>query len=264
MPAYNADKFIKEAIQSVVNQSYKNWELIIINDGSTDTTERTIFEFNDNRIKYFFQSNRGVSSARNVGLENMKGSFFCFLDADDIMPLNSLQGRLEVFYKDPLVHFVDGTVICKDVTMSSVLKRYTPKFKGQPFDQLLRINDQCLFGNTWMVRKEDRIKYHFNENMTHAEDLYFYLTISQNRNYTFTSEEVLHYRISGSSAMSNLKGLEDGYFKLYSNVKDNLKSKKKQLLYLKYRIIRIMMLSYLFVGKDPWSAIKVFFKYLRA
>src|SRR5687767_1726855 len=94
MPAFNAEKFIEAAIQSVLDQTYSNIELIIINDGSSDRTEEKIFKFNANCIRYFKQENKGVSAARNQGLENMRGDFFCFLDADDIYPLNSIASRM--------------------------------------------------------------------------------------------------------------------------------------------------------------------------
>ena len=90
MPAYNVEKHIASSISSVLNQSYNNWELIIINDGSTDETEQTIKLFKDKRIKYFKKQNGGVSSARNLALIKMQGDYFCFLDADDRLTKNSL------------------------------------------------------------------------------------------------------------------------------------------------------------------------------
>ena len=78
MPVYNAEAFISEAITSVIRQSHKNWELLIVNDGSTDRSKNIIHSFPDKRIQYFEQQNRGVSVARNVGLKNMKGDYFCF------------------------------------------------------------------------------------------------------------------------------------------------------------------------------------------
>ncbi len=110
MPAYNAEEYIEEAIRSVLSQTYQNWELFIINDGSTDTTEDKIASFTDERIKYYKKKNGGVSSARNLGLENMKGDFFCFLDADDYFTSNSLESRIAVFKSDKLISFVDGSV----------------------------------------------------------------------------------------------------------------------------------------------------------
>lgn len=85
IPCYNAEKYIVETIKSVINQTYSNWELIIVNDGSTDSSLNIIKEFaaNDNRISFIDKSNSGVSDSRNKGLEKAKGNYIAFLDADD-------------------------------------------------------------------------------------------------------------------------------------------------------------------------------------
>ena len=78
MPAYNSGKYIADTIKSVLSQQYAYWELLIIDDGSTDNTREVVQTFKDGRIKMFAQPNAGVSAARNNGLEQMSGSFFCF------------------------------------------------------------------------------------------------------------------------------------------------------------------------------------------
>ena len=83
MPTYNRAGLIGKAIESVVNQKYENWELLIIDDGSTDNTEEVIAQFSDDRIRYIYQNNQERSAARNNGIIKAKGSFVCFLDSDD-------------------------------------------------------------------------------------------------------------------------------------------------------------------------------------
>lgn len=96
MPAFNAEKYISQTIQSVINQTYLAWELIIIDDGSLDQTSRVIESFLfDQRIKYFYQKNHGVSAARNNGISMTSGSFIALLDADDVWAENNLQVKLE-------------------------------------------------------------------------------------------------------------------------------------------------------------------------
>ena len=107
MPAYNAEKFISAAISSVLDQTYSNWELLIVNDGSTDSTLEIIGSFRDDRIHTFNQENYGVSASRNIALKYMKGSYFCFLDADDMFPSISLESRLFMFQSNPELTFVD-------------------------------------------------------------------------------------------------------------------------------------------------------------
>ena len=83
IPAYNAEKFIARAVKSVLDQNYSDFELIILDDGSTDGTKAQIEQFADNRIRYIYEENGGVSAARNKGIIESKGQYICFLDADD-------------------------------------------------------------------------------------------------------------------------------------------------------------------------------------
>jgi glycosyltransferase involved in cell wall biosynthesis len=259
MAAYNAEQYISSAIQSVIDQTYSNWELIVVNDGSIDKTEAKIFEFKDTRIRYFSQINMGVSAARNLALKNMKGSFFCMLDADDILPQNSLKARLDKMISNPEAEFVDGTVIVKNNTLDKVLKKYRFSYYGDPTPSLVRLDGNCFFGPSWMIRIKPEKTYLFDENITHGEELMLYLSISNGAIYTSVEEPVLIYRKSENSAMSNLKGLEAGYKKILFYVKkmENVTVADKR--YMKFRILRIMFLSYL-RRLDFWNAASVFFR----
>ena len=263
MPAYNARNYIGEAIWSVLNQTYPCWELLVINDGSTDDTEREIKLFNDTRIKYFFQENKGVSAARNIGLANMRGNYFCFLDADDVMPPQSLESRLKIFFCNDEISFVDGQVLLKDMALQKVSRVYQPSFIGNPYQALLELSETCFLGNTWMIKRDRSREYQFKEGLTHSEDLLFYLNIAQQGLYATTSEEVLWYRTGNSSAMANLKGLEQGYASLYSEIKHNHCVSEKRIRYLKYKITRIMVLSYIRLQHDLGSAVRVLFRYAK-
>jgi glycosyltransferase involved in cell wall biosynthesis len=245
MPVFNAEKYIYSAIESLILQTYQNWELIIINDGCTDGTEDEILKFDDSRIRYFKQENKGVSAARNVGLNAMKGSFFCFLDADDCYTSNSIESRIKVFETNPEVEFVDGTVLCMDSTLSNTFKIRRFNYYGNPFLSLVRLEEKCFLGQTWMIRFNPNKKYQFDCSMTHAEDLMFFISISSDGIYSATNDIILKYRIQDKSAMSNLKGLEKGYIQLFKNIKNNYEVPTKDLKYLQNRIVRIMFLSYM-------------------
>ena len=99
MPAYNSEKYVSEAIESVCNQSYQNWELLIVNDGSTDHTPQIIDKYSekDPRIKVFHRKNEGVSMARNVGLNQSRGNYVTFIDSDDVYHAERLERMVEVF-----------------------------------------------------------------------------------------------------------------------------------------------------------------------
>ncbi|MBU9706449.1 glycosyltransferase [Paenibacillus sp. AK121] len=99
MPVYNSAPYLKESIQSVLNQSEQDFELIVINDGSTDASENIILNFNDPRIRYFKQKNLGAANARNKALEMARGDFIAFQDSDDISMPNRFSSLKEQFKK---------------------------------------------------------------------------------------------------------------------------------------------------------------------
>ncbi len=240
MPVYNASQFIAEAIDSVLTQTHSNWELLIINDGSTDSSEQVILSYNDERIQYHLQENKGVSAARNIGLKSMKGDFFCFLDADDILPKNSIASRLQVFDKDKKIDFVDGWVEVFETKTGKIKRTYTPDFEGNPFDELISLSGKCFFGITWMFRN-NHMDYQFNDSLTHGEDLLFFIEYSQNGIYRSVDSLIYKCRTGIDSAMSDLKKLEKGYFILY----DILKSRYGISTAFKSKIRSIVFKSYL-------------------
>ncbi|MEP2023597.1 MAG: glycosyltransferase family 2 protein [Reichenbachiella sp.] len=260
MPAYNAEQFVEAAIQSVLEQSYSQWELIIINDGSSDATELKVLSFKEERIRYFSQKNKGVGAARNLGLKKMKGAYFCFLDADDILPPNSIKARLDVFKNDSNIGFVSGKVIQMDSKLDTVLSTQTPSFRGQPKKEIVRLSSAVLVAITWLIKRVEGIEYSFQEGWTHSEDVAFFLSISDHGLYDYTPEEVLIYRRNDGSAMSDLSGLEKSYVNYYNYVLQQVTDlEKEDRIYLKKRIRRIMFLSYL-QNKQIYKAIRSFFK----
>lgn len=91
IPSYNRAHILPQAINSVVNQTYSNWELLVVDDGSTDATATVVKEFKDHRIHYLYKQNGGVCSARNYGVNFSKGDYIVFLDSDDAVTLDWIQ-----------------------------------------------------------------------------------------------------------------------------------------------------------------------------
>ncbi|MFY0689691.1 MAG: glycosyltransferase [Cyclobacteriaceae bacterium] len=250
MPAFNSEKYIAEAIQSVLDQDYENFELLIINDGSVDNTENEIRRFTDSRIRYFKQENRGVSVARNVGLENMDGDFFCFLDSDDKLPPNSLNSRLLIFEKNDNIEFVDGVVELWDCTFHDLIETKKLNFSGNPFYALCQIDNSCFFGPTWMIKRIAKKEYKFKEGLSHGEDLLFYLTISKNGElYEASGDVVYQYRTGNESAMKDLDGLWNGYKSVYLELKNCYPQNRAINNIFKRKITSIMIKSFLTKGQ---------------
>ena len=251
MPAYNAEKFIAEAIESVINQTFEYWELLIIDDGSSDTTAQIIKSFADDRIILLWQDNAGVSSARNRGLELARGKYITFLDADDVLPKESLTVRVGYFKENPKVDVLDGVIFVKDVNMIETLHTYTPYYNGELLPRLLAL-DSCVFFNVcYMFRKKILGELTFKTKMTHAEDLLFYIQLSSQSNvqYGFVSETVYLYRLGHTSTMSNLAGLEEGYITLLQEIKKDKNISTLSYMIMKLKVMKIMFLSWRAEGR---------------
>ncbi|HWY12582.1 MAG TPA: glycosyltransferase [Bacteroidia bacterium] len=108
IPAYNAARFISETLDSVLQQSYSSFEIIVVNDGSTDSTKEIVEKkiLTDKRISIIDQKNHGVSVARNNGIKKAKGDFLAFLDADDTWLKDNLKEKIMLLTSDPTVDFV--------------------------------------------------------------------------------------------------------------------------------------------------------------
>lgn len=122
VPVYNAEDFISECLDSLIRQTYKNLEIIIIDDGSTDATRQVILEYKERykNIIYFHQKNEGCSSAKNKGLQFARGSYIQYLDADDLLSLDKIEHQV-----DAIKGLDDAIAVCKTVMFEITSKKET-------------------------------------------------------------------------------------------------------------------------------------------
>jgi glycosyltransferase involved in cell wall biosynthesis len=109
VPVYNGEPYLKDAIDSILKQTYQPIEIIVVDDGSTDRSKEVVKSFTA-PIKYFFQSNSGTAAARNIGIHSAKGSFFAFLDQDDLWTENKLNLQIAAFNDNPNLDIAFGMV----------------------------------------------------------------------------------------------------------------------------------------------------------
>jgi len=180
IPTYNHAKYVGRAIDSVLAQTYKNYEIIVIDDGSTDNTKEVLKEFIA-KIEYVYQENRGLSAARNTGIKRSRGEYLVFLDADDYLPSEKLAVQVELLDKHPEIGWVysDGYYVDEK---GNILERASERFKkpkspeGDIFFDLLSGN--FIPVNTVMVRRKCMDVGFFDESLTSYEDCDFWLRVS--------------------------------------------------------------------------------------
>src|SRR5690554_5058559 len=131
IPAYNIEDFVKDSILSVINQTYSNWEMIVVNDGSTDNTLSILkdYEKKDKRIKIINQENKGLLMARRVAIEKAIGDYICFLDSDDFWENNMLEvlvSRIKSYNPD-LILFNHNVVNLKGEIYQKPQHKYSNK-----------------------------------------------------------------------------------------------------------------------------------------
>lgn len=165
MATYESKKSIKKAIDSVLVQTFKDWELIIVDDGSTDKTDKVCNRYlSDDRIRYVHQEHAGASFAKNKGIEIASGKYITFLDSDDLYLPKHLESRKEVIERNPHIEFFHGGV---DV----IGNKFIPD-KDNPTKQIPI--SRCVIGGSFVIKRTlfERIGY-FDE-VSYAEDALFY------------------------------------------------------------------------------------------
>ncbi|MCC7051501.1 MAG: glycosyltransferase [Bacteroidia bacterium] len=187
IPTYNRVDFITKAMQSVINQQYSNWELIIIDDGSTDNTEQSVQLIKDKRIYYTKIKNAERGAARNKGMDLAKGDYITFLDSDDFLLPNYFDNayqKLTAHQSPPFFH--QGYTIS---TPESKVLQTINFLKSNNYTQLAQGNPLSCMGV--FIRKDVADNYRFNEDrsLSGSEDWELWLRISAN--YGFISDNTI-------------------------------------------------------------------------
>jgi len=242
VPAYNAEKYITETIQSVLDQTFTDWELLVIDDGSKDSTAKIVKSFSDTRIILIQQENGGVSSARNRGIDISKGKYITFLDADDAIPDFSIGDRVNYLDNHNDIDAVHGNISIRDETLQYESKFYRPFSYQNLLKMSLHLDNRMFFTPGYMIRKDKLDNMRFKEGMTHAEDVLFLITLcSHNITFGYIPKTMYHYRVTNISAMSNMEGWRQGYFDLLNNLKEVPFISYTDTIVMRIKIARMLM-----------------------
>jgi len=154
IPTYNRANLITDTINSVLSQTYKNYEIIIIDDGSTDNTKEVLSPYM-NKIAYIYQDNQGASAARNTGIRYAKGEYIAFLDSDDLWLPFKLEKQVKILKKHKDVYLVYSNISYCDVTGTFIKIAHNPRMicSGYIPEKVLLWKVQCGHPPTWLIRK---------------------------------------------------------------------------------------------------------------
>jgi glycosyltransferase involved in cell wall biosynthesis len=209
MPVYNGEKFLINAIESILNQSYNNIEFLIINDGSLDDSKKIIHSFNDERIRFIDnERNIGLIQTLNLGFKLARGEFIARIDADDIAFSNRIETQINFLLRNSDYGLVGSSAILVDENNNEIGKlRFSTEHEKIKF--LLGYHNLFIHP-TLMIRKEIIEKHQliFDFNYLHAEDYKFWTELINFTKVENFEEPLLYYRIHKNQISSKYNDIQ--------------------------------------------------------
>lgn len=224
IPLYNKEAFIEKTLKCVLNQTYTDYEIIIVNDGTTDSSLERINHLKDNRIKVFHQENQGVSVARNKGMELARGEYFCFLDADD----EWRNDYLETFY-DTIAKFSEYKVFSAAIELETEKRLIPAQYAltnqiGSYFYLENFFKASTKFSIIWTScavfhKSVFDISGNFDTSIRSGQDMDLWIRIGVNYKVVFINKILAKYVFDSNSLSRNSfykKSNKVKYYKFYS------------------------------------------------
>lgn len=228
---YNSEKYLRETLDSIVNQTFKDWELIVIDDGSSDSTGLLIREYQDKGypIFYHYQNNSGLSNSRNKALELSKGKYIAFIDHDDLWVANKLKLQVQMLETNERIGLIHSNWVSFNAKGYQVTMFSRPQPCGMVFQNQL---DDYSFGiPTVMIRREvlKELDHFFEPSLTICEEVDLFLRICLIWEVGYIHDVLARYRMHSKSLLVS-KGDRYGIELEY------IANKQKQLLGDKYHL----------------------------
>jgi glycosyltransferase involved in cell wall biosynthesis len=195
IPTYNRASLVGEAMRSVLAQTFPDFELIVVDDGSTDDTRSVVAGFKDSRIRYVPQDNMGISGARNTGIRNARGRYVAFLDSDDLWLPQLLEVEVHILDHNPEagVVYAKAQGIGSDGNLTFESRGYVQKYSGQTLKSMLYADFTCI--QTSLVRRQcfERAGL-FDESLTGRVDWDMFLRLAQHCDFAHVDRVLAHFR----------------------------------------------------------------------
>lgn len=238
IPTYNRASMLGRAIQSVLDQTYRDFELIVVNDCSSDNTEEVVMSFADERIRYIrHPSNKGGSAARNTGISSSRGDYIALLDDDDEWLPNKLEMQVDLLDRLPEDY---GVVYSgyRAEQRGEILGEYSPIYRGDVYHQMLK---GCFIGSpTILIRKICFEKAgRFDETLPSCQDWDMWIRLAKYYKFDFIPEVLAVYNIHGDQIKFNPSKYVYGVNKVLAKYREDF-SKNKKILSYQYKYLAIL------------------------
>ena len=211
VPVYNTEKYLTKCLDSLINQTIKNIEIICINDGSTDDSQSILemYQKIDKRIRIISKINGGLSSARNIGIEHAKGQYIAFVDSDDFIELNTYEGSLSHFGnpKVDLVYFSTHLVYEVNVDRIQDEQYFEHKHHGlvSLSNDVMTKMDVCTWNKIYKLSIIKKYKIRFPDGLWYEDNPFFWSYALVSDSAFFMNDKFYHYLIRSNSIMSQYK-----------------------------------------------------------
>lgn len=238
VPCYNQAQYLDEALQSVLDQTYQDWECILVNDGSSDTTEKIALEWceRDSRFIYFKKENGGLSSARNAGLRNAKGDYIQFLDSDDLLAAEKLFLSAKLFEVDTTLDVV--------ITDYNMLDSKNFQIKPPIYDISNVDFNFYTIVNQWdidftipihcaLFKKSSIGTLQFDESLKAKEDWLFWVQFfKKSHKFAFIHQKLVSYRLHENSMTQSASYMVESQSLALVLIKEELSAAQYELFLL--------------------------------
>jgi len=237
IPVYNAERFIRKTIESVLSQSYENIEVLIIDDGSTDSSGKICQEFvKDSRVRYFFNENSGLSFSRQFGISHCEGTYFVTVDADDFVDERYVQNLYEtIFMYDGDVcvcswfnYFNDDKIIERPLATIVPQISVTKRMLENEFVQLgalLTLSDSWNKMYKTSFVRNTKVKFELDSRFNGNDLVFNYKLFLHSPHYCLCNEPLIYHRVSNESmARRPKKWLQIGFFEIINQIYKESKS----------------------------------------
>jgi glycosyltransferase involved in cell wall biosynthesis len=243
LPVYNSEKTLIKTIKSVLNQTFTDFELLVINDGSQDSTLEVIDDIRDPRMKIFSYPNAGVSASRNRGLAKATGEFISFLDADDLWTPDKLEAQFKALQDNPQAAVAYSWSDWIDESDQFLRPGGHISVNGNVYTNLL-LRDFVESGSNPLIRRQALAEVGgFDESLVHGEDWDMWLRLAARYEFITVPSPQILYRVAPGSASFDVWKMEAGSLRIieraFAQAPESLQKLKREVLGNRYKYLTL-------------------------